>query len=218
VDLKPEETPSTRRRGEALESAILEAAWEVLSESGYQGFTYEAVAARAGTSRPVLYRRWPQRDDLLQATLKAYWSARPIEVPDTGSLREDVLTLLRRANDARGRLLAMISVQLMEYFRSTGTSFSQMREMLIAPGSPTGLERIVARAVERGELADVPRSSRAVNVAFDLFRHELFMTMREVPDAALEDMVDEVYLPLLRSVHPREGSRRAPSLGEDRAK
>jgi len=53
-----------RRRGKALEDAVLDAAWSELLDGGYASFTMEAVAARAHTSRPVLYRRWPNRADL----------------------------------------------------------------------------------------------------------------------------------------------------------
>ncbi|WP_437039839.1 TetR/AcrR family transcriptional regulator [Streptomyces sp. enrichment culture] len=63
----------TRRRSAALENAITDVAWDVLVEHSYNGLTYEAVAARDGTSKPVLYRRWPQREDLLIATLTRYW-------------------------------------------------------------------------------------------------------------------------------------------------
>ena len=49
-------TPATRRRGTALEAALLEAAWDELSEVGYAALTMEGVAARARTSRAVLYR------------------------------------------------------------------------------------------------------------------------------------------------------------------
>jgi len=50
-----------RRRGAALEAAILDAAWAELVAAGYAGLTMEAVAARAQTSRPVISRRWPDR-------------------------------------------------------------------------------------------------------------------------------------------------------------
>ncbi len=43
-----------RRRGTALENAILDAAWAELVEHGYADMTLESVAKRAGTSRPVL--------------------------------------------------------------------------------------------------------------------------------------------------------------------
>nr|AHB38494.1 EpxA [Goodfellowiella coeruleoviolacea] len=188
---------ASRRRGPALEDAILDAAWDVLVEHGYHGFTYEAVASRAGTSRPVLYRRWPQRDDLLLATLTKFRWSQPVVVPDTGSLREDAIGLLRNANAGLPHLITLISVQLMDYFRDTGTSFSELRESLRAPGQATGFEMIVARAVERGELPDVPRASRVVNLPFDLFRHDVLMTMRALSDESIVEIVDQVWLPLL---------------------
>lgn len=199
---------ASRRRGAELEDAILDAAWDVLIEHGYHGFTYEAVAARAGTSRPVLYRRWPQRDDLLLATLTKFWRSQPIAVPDTGSLRDDAVGFLRNANAGRARMITLISLQLMDYFRDTNTSFSALREALRPKGEATAFERIVARAVRRGELPDVPRSSRVVNLPFDLLRHDIFMTMRAVSDESLVEIVDEVWLPLLGVPGAVSGGRR----------
>ncbi|MGK5683058.1 TetR/AcrR family transcriptional regulator [Actinoplanes sp. URMC 104] len=193
-------TLKTRRRGAELEDAIVAAAWDVLVESGYPGFTYEAIAARAGTSRPVLYRRWPQREDLLLATLNRVWFSHAIPLPDTGNLRDDVIGFLRNADAGRTRLLTTISVQLMDYFRESGSNFGELRDRLRAPGQPTGLERLVARAAERGELPAVPRSPRVVNLPFDLLRHEMFMTLRPVPAEVITEIVDDVWLPLLRSV------------------
>ncbi|MGW7531522.1 TetR/AcrR family transcriptional regulator [Amycolatopsis sp. NPDC054798] len=191
---RAEGTP-TRRRGAALENAITDAAWEVLVEQGYRGFTYEAVAARAGTSKPVLYRRWPQREDLLVATLARHW--RPLEVPDTGSLRQDALALLRAINAERARTVILLRIQLADYFRETGTSFSDLRNRL-RPGDQTPpFATLVERAVDRGEITEVPRSERVVNLPFDLVRHDMLMTMGAVPDAAIVEIVDEVWLPLL---------------------
>ena len=184
----------SRRRGAELEDALLDAAWDVLVEHGYHGFTYEAVAARAGTSRPVLYRRWPQREDLLMATLTKAFRTKPIPVPDTGSLREDAITFLRNADAGRARMITLLSAQVMDYFRDAATSFSELRATLDAQGP---FETIIARAVERGELPDVPRSTRLVNLPFDLLRHDIFMTMRAVPDESITEIVDEVWLPLL---------------------
>ncbi|MEU8325757.1 TetR/AcrR family transcriptional regulator [Nonomuraea sp. NPDC048881] len=186
---------ASRRRGPALEEAILDAAWQVLVEHGYHGFTFEAVAARAGTSRPVLYRRWPRRDDLLLATLAKFW--RLIDVPDTGSLREDAVGFLRNAGDDRAGMLTLMSVQLADYFREAGTSLTELRDTLLPPGRATAFETIVGRAVERGELPDVPRSSRVVNLPLDLLRHDMLVTMRRVPEESIAEIVDEVWLPLL---------------------
>lgn len=191
-----ERTGGSRRRGPELEDAILDAAWDVLVEHGYPGFTYEAVAARAGTSRPVLYRRWPRRDDLLLATLTKFLRSQPVTVPDTGSLRDDAIGFLHNIDTGRARMITLISVQLMDYFRDTGTSFSELLNTLGTP-RPTPFEALVTRAVERGELPDVPRSSRVVNLPFDLLRHDILMTMRPVPHESIVEIVDEVWLPLL---------------------
>ncbi|WP_433606205.1 TetR/AcrR family transcriptional regulator [Dactylosporangium sp. CA-139114] len=187
----------TRRRGTDLEDAILDAAWEVLNEHGYEGFTFEAIAARAGTSRPVLYRRWPQRDDLLLATLRKHWTAAPIEVPDTGSLRDDAVGVLTNADGSRSHWITIVSVLLVDYFRETGQSFSDLRAAMRPPGLATPFERLVARAVERGDLPAAPRSPRVVNLPFDLLRHEMLMTLRPIPPEVIAEIIDDVWLPLL---------------------
>ncbi|TPX01055.1 helix-turn-helix transcriptional regulator, partial [Schumannella luteola] len=61
---------ATRRRGAELEDAILDAVWDEIAEKGYGGLTYEAVATRARTSRAVLYRRWPSREELVLAAIR----------------------------------------------------------------------------------------------------------------------------------------------------
>src|ERR1700677_3554696 len=89
----------TRRRGEALESALLDAACAELQAAGYQSMTMEAVADRAGTSRAVLYRRWPKKAELVVAALRRHRPMLSGEVPDTGNLRGDVLALLTRLHN-----------------------------------------------------------------------------------------------------------------------
>jgi Transcriptional regulator len=59
------DAPSRRRRGEALEDAICAAALDELRGSGYSGFTFDAVAARAHTGKASIYRRWPDKRQLV---------------------------------------------------------------------------------------------------------------------------------------------------------
>src|SRR5699024_12746064 len=80
----------TRRRGAELEAALLSAAWDQLVAEGYGRFTFEAIAERAGTSKPVLYRRWSTRDGLLRAALRRRGAATVTEVPATGNLRAEL--------------------------------------------------------------------------------------------------------------------------------
>src|SRR6202020_2953231 len=94
----------TRRRGEALEHALLDAAWAELQAAGYGGLTMEAVADRAGTSRAVRYRRWRNRPELVIAAIRRHRPMLSGEIPDTGSLRGDVLAVLRRMSARLGEI------------------------------------------------------------------------------------------------------------------
>jgi AcrR family transcriptional regulator len=66
-----------------LETAIFEIVLRELAETGYVNFSIERVAARAGTSKPVIYRRWPTRARLVYAALRANRPVFSSEAPDT---------------------------------------------------------------------------------------------------------------------------------------
>lgn len=183
-----------RRRGAALESAILDAGWEQLIEAGYGRFTIDAVAARSAAARSVLYRRWPTRADLLEAVIRHRGAVDAIATPDTGSLRGDVLAVLTDFNDRRSRIIGGFAALFGAYFDEAGGSPQQLRALFISDG-PSTMETIVERAVRRGELAATP-PSRIVELPADLLRHELFMTMAAVPPETIEEIVDDVFLPL----------------------
>src|SRR3954454_24283515 len=186
-----------RRRGAALENALLDAAWDELVEKGYAGLTIESVAERAGTSRAVLYRRWATKPELAQAAVGHAWMKDRVEVPDTGAPREDMIELLQRANRLRARVGITVALQLSSFFAETGTGLSDLRGAFIS-GRGAPAETVVSRAVERGEVDPAKLSPRVVAVPFDLFRHELLMTLKPVPDKVIESIVDEVFLPLVR--------------------
>ena len=185
---------ATRRRGAALEEAILDAGWGQLVEGGYQGFAFEAVAERARTGKTALYRRWPDKEALLLAVIAHRGFGAPVEIPDTGSLREDVLTLLRSANRLGDSGAALFSTILGAYYDETETTPAQLRAQLLGNGS-LAMTEVVQRAIERGELtADLP--PRVLALPGDLVRHELMMNLSRVPDETIVDIVDTVFLPL----------------------
>lgn len=190
--------PQRRRRGQHLEDAILDAAWAQLEESGYAGFTFEAVADRAGTSRPVIYRRWADRDELVGAAIVHELNRSAIEVPDTGSLREDVIELMRRSNASRSRLIPLLSVLVGSYFTSSGSSFAEIRARAFGHRTRFALDDILDRAVARGEADPARLTPRVRAVVFDLFRHDMFMTLKPLTEEQIVEIVDEIFLPLVR--------------------
>jgi AcrR family transcriptional regulator len=191
---------ATRCRGQELEDALLDAAWEELIEVGYGRFTIEGVAARAGTSRPVIYRRWPNRSDLAVTAVRHHGAKDPVSTPDTGSVREDLIELLRRASSHRAEIAALFSVQMGEYFSETGKSPEDLRqELLNGRQQPFGIEEVLRRGIERGEIDPDRLTPRIADLPTDLLRHELLMTLQPVPDATITEIVEDIFLSLVRT-------------------
>lgn len=188
--------PARRRRGQELEDALLDAAWDELTEVGYSGFTIDGVAVRAGTSRPVVYRRWPTKQDLVRAAVTRAGTRDRVPIPDTGSLRGDVIALMKSANATRLAFAAVVSLQLGRYFQETGTGPADLRELMLR-GNISSIELIVQRAVERGEVDPATVTPRITTLPFDLFRNEVLMTMKPVPLRTIEEIVDTLFLPLI---------------------
>src|SRR3954454_9493988 len=97
----------SRRRGETLDAALLDAAWDELIAVGYGRVTMAGVAARAGTAKAVLYRRWPNRSELLAAAIDRRVPSLAGEPAATGDLRTDLIAELTRL-DERYRAVAAV--------------------------------------------------------------------------------------------------------------
>ncbi|MBB5960127.1 AcrR family transcriptional regulator [Saccharothrix tamanrassetensis] len=186
----------TRRRGAALEGAILDAAVAELTESGYAGLTMDRVAKRAGTNKNAIYRRWPNRAALGIAAYK-HVVGRETALPDTGELRADVLELLRRANRYWASPHGAILRELMGGI-GVPDLLAQIRDEAGDAGSAMWLT-VLGRAVARGEARPEALHPRVATVAVALLRNEFLTSGRpNVPDRVLVEIVDEVYLPLVR--------------------
>jgi AcrR family transcriptional regulator len=187
----------TRRRGAELERAILRAALDELAETGYSGLTMDRVAKRAGTNKNAIYRRWPNRAALGLAAYRELVVAGQ-KLPDTGELRGDVLELLRRAN----RLLSSPAGDILRGLLAGAGDDPQLREQLREQAGDGGSGiwlTVLGRAVARGEAPPEALHPRVATVAVVLLRNEYITRgTPTVPDSILVEIVDEVYLPLVR--------------------
>jgi AcrR family transcriptional regulator len=192
-----------RRRGKALEDAVLDAAWSELQAGGYASFTIEAVAARARTSRPVLYRRWANRADLTIAAIRHIAGKHPVNAPDTGNVRDDLIGLLQQFSKKRALFAVFFSLQMSGYFSETNTSMADLRRSVVK-GGHSPLEVVLARGVYRGEIDRSKLTPRIASLLPDLLRHELLMTLKPVPNAVITEFVDDIFLPLVSVKTSRE--------------
>jgi AcrR family transcriptional regulator len=83
-----------RPRDKRIDSAVLRATVELLAETGYADLSVDAIARRAGTSKPAIYRRWPGKAHLVHEAVFPISEATAI--PETGSLAGDMREMVRR--------------------------------------------------------------------------------------------------------------------------
>jgi AcrR family transcriptional regulator len=192
------EGQSTRRRGAALEQAILRAAAEELRESGYPGMTMDKVAQRAATNKNTIYRRWPNRAALGIAAY-AYLAGTQTPSPDNGNLRDDALEMLRRANATWSSPLGAILRDLLAAARDEPQLLSLLREQAGGSAMNTAWLTLLSRAVARGEAPPEAVHPRVSTLPMMLLRGEYALRGRpSVPDTVLIEIVDEIFLPLVR--------------------
>ena len=186
-----------RRRGETLVHAIHEAALVELVEHGYQGFSMERVAERAGAGKASLYRRWSSRFDLVVDTLD-HSLPRFESPPDTGSLREDLLTVLRAVATAMNSPSGGAARACLWSLDSDPEVGRELRERLIPPRKAMMMD-MLRRGVERGEVRPDAVTPRIAELGPKLLHGEILEHGAPVADEAVVGIVDEVLLPLLRA-------------------
>lgn len=194
--------PATRRRGAELEAALLDAVWDVATQRGYSALTFEAVAAQAGTSRPVVHRRWATRQEMLLAAVRHRGAQQVPVTADTGSLRGDLRSLLHDFSHARAQTVFILLQVAWDLHHDAGLAPADLREHWVGDRG-TAMRQVVDRALARGEVDPARVTDRTVRLATDLMRHEMLMTMAPIDDATIDEIVDEVILPLLRGCPDR---------------
>ncbi|MEV7320794.1 TetR/AcrR family transcriptional regulator [Streptomyces sp. NPDC093970] len=143
-------TRAGERSGPRRKEEIFEAGLELLAQQGYDAFTMEGVAQRAGVNKTTVYRWWPSKPELLRDAL-LHSGTLAFDLPDTGSLTGDLAELASRIQGllAEPRTRAVVEAALVGAVRHPA-----MRE-LVTQFLDDRLGRhqpLFTRAVERGEL------------------------------------------------------------------
>jgi AcrR family transcriptional regulator len=196
------ETPTHGRRGRPRdprrEAAIFDAALELLAEVGYDRMSIEAVAARAGVSKPTIYRRCPEgKAQLVGEAIRARRAEHP-PVPDTGSLRTDLLAAVREAC-AKTKQHAHLAAGISTVLRESKEFAAIFREHLVTAERDKWQE-LVDRAVARGELSGPSATPLFADVAPSLIHSRALYTTEPLDDAYATELVDRVLLPILDPV------------------
>lgn len=183
----------TRRRGAELEAAIRTVVLQLLIEHGVAGVTMEAVAARAGTSKPVLYRRWSDRAALLRETLVPLaTSAIPHE--DTGSYRTDMLAILQGWADFFTGPTGMVAAAIVGAMPHDPELAEAFREGVIG-WRKDEMAVLLRRGIARGEVHPDVRVDVARELGQSVLWHRFLITGDPITPELIEHIVDRVLIP-----------------------
>jgi AcrR family transcriptional regulator len=185
---EPDRLPG-RPRDPRLDDALLEAGLAVFLESGYAGASLTEIARRAGVGTPAIYRRWPTKADLAIAIIEHV--AEPEPIPDSGSIRDDLVAFmtlrLRTWTEPLFRRLVFPTL-------TEGTSEGSVSAEIGArfQGYRKALEVRIRRSIEAGELRADTNPGRLLDLLMGTIAMPiLFFQEVPAPDKAGE-IVDQV--------------------------
>jgi AcrR family transcriptional regulator len=166
----------------------------------YDRTTIDAIAARAGVSKPTLYRRWPHgKRDLVADAIRGRHADRG-PTPDTGSLRGDLLALVAVNTE---KLLGDVHLAcaLLTQLRTSDELAALLREHVVAE-ERARFAAILERARARAELPAGAVTALFADVAGAIVFTRVIITGEPVDHAFAEELVDDVLLPIL-NIHPK---------------
>jgi AcrR family transcriptional regulator len=180
-----------RPRSERSHRAILEAANDLLEERGFADLTIDEVAQRAGVSKPTIYRRWPTKGTLVFEAFSGDFLARQ-PLPDTGSLRGDLLAALRAwIRVVKGTVTGRTLRGLIAEVQRDAELAELWRERFIGPVR-TQHRAMIDRAVQRGEIARGTDPDVVLDLLYGPAYHRLMQSHLPLSDRFAQAVVNTV--------------------------
>ncbi|WP_280445128.1 TetR/AcrR family transcriptional regulator [Nocardia brasiliensis] len=182
-------------RGQPRVDAILTATLDLVAEHGYPALTVDAVAARANASKATLYRRWRNKAELVKAALDAHDADHNAAVPDTGSLRGDLMAVM----DA---LRIKSSERFTTMLGGLAAAMQHDQELAAALREHIGTKELspfhdaLNRAIIRGEISEDTDTDLIHDVAETMILRQAQLGVG-LDDVFITRLVDDVLLVLL---------------------
>lgn len=190
-----------RRRGAALEDAILAAAYDELSEVGYTAFTVEGVAARARTGKASIYRRWPRRSELLLDAICARLPTAaecgidaiiPDEQTTADALREVARNIADVMRSPAGDVMRAIKCEAV----IDAELASAIDERFQAPRREFMMS-LVRRGIARGEVRPDADPRLVADVLPAILTYRIILQREPLTADAITQIMEQVMIPLL---------------------
>jgi AcrR family transcriptional regulator len=183
-------TPITQARGDTFVQTVLHITVEQLAELGFEALSIPQIALLANVNKTSIYRRWPSKEDLVRDALQLVVTHAD-HVPDTGTLRGDLVALARTvAAFTQSRLgTAVIRIMLAE---GGNPEMRALANMTYQESGRSGPFEVMARAMQRGELKNGVDPSLLLFTIAGAIMHRVFVEQRRATDAFINQLVDMV--------------------------
>jgi AcrR family transcriptional regulator len=196
-----------RPRSEKARKAILDAAAELLLARGLSAVSMDAVAERAGVSKATIYRWWPTKETLALDALYTEWATVGPSPRDTGSLRGDLLAMLRpwaRLTSSRpyGRVIAALITEA----QTDPVFATEYRQRVVEPRRDQA-RAVFRRAIERGEIPAGTKVEVALDLLYGPLYHRLLHGHAPLNDRFTQDVIDMA----LNGIQPAPGPAATPA-------
>jgi AcrR family transcriptional regulator len=182
--------PRGRPRSPEVDLAIRRAVVGLLQEHGYPELSIEGVAIRAGVAKTTIYRRFPSKGVLVAHALFDT-ATDAVPVPDTGTLRGDLVAMMRTLialvrHDYWSRAIPALAAEATDDPRldELVRGFTRVRLEMVEP--------LFDRAVARGEVRPGVDRELVGDLLVGAVHHRRFISRRPLDDQLAERAVDLV--------------------------
>jgi AcrR family transcriptional regulator len=178
----------TGGRSARVRETVLRATWETLLELGVDGLNFSEIGRRAGVHATSVQRRWGSRENVLFDALLSF-GTRAIAVPDTGSLRGDLVTMSRTLSAYFASPIGVSILQMLVANADNDRAFADHRAEFLRIRFEA-MRVMIQRAASRGELRPGIDEATALDLALGPLYIRSLITKQPIDDAFIERCID----------------------------
>jgi AcrR family transcriptional regulator len=192
-----------RKRDHTRDPKILAAALEVLAETGYDGMTIDMVAARARAGKATLYRRWASKGELIIDAVACMKSEdlQDSKLPDTGTLRGDLLAMIKPHSIEDGEKKLQIMAGLMSMLSRAPELADAANAAIVEPRAAAN-RALMRRAIDRGEIPADCDIDALSQITPSMAAYRVLILRKPVDRDFLVSLIDGVLMPAMGLTHP----------------
>jgi AcrR family transcriptional regulator len=201
TDTREAPVTASRKRGAALEDAILEAAYIELTEVGYTAFTVEGVAARARTGKASIYRRWPTKQELVMDALDTRLPT-PEQCGIPSGIDDTVTTVdaLREVARAIASVITSPAGDAMRAIKCEAFADPQLAKLVddrFQAPRRAAMIALLERGVARGEVRPEAANQLVADVLPAMLTHRVLLQREDLTERDIAAIMDQVFIPLV---------------------